>query len=113
MNNNFNANEITQIVSQIEMAKQEMEKLLNKIGNDFSVLSGIVASEDSSLSNTCRNIDNTYKNLSVKLSNNLEEIKSILNKYIQETLQNEVTSAQNLTQSNDDLSNAKSILDSI
>ena len=44
-----------------------MEKLLNKIGNDFSILSGS-STEDSSL------------------SNNLEIVKNMLNKYIQEKL---------------------------
>ena len=113
MNKNFNANEINQITIEIDRVKDEMEKLLNQIGIHFSALSGIVASEDSALSNTCNKINNTYKNLSVKLSNNLEIIKNILDKYVQETIKNEEISAQSLTKSNEGLDNAKSILDTL
>ncbi len=113
MNNNFNANELNEIITQIETTEREMEKLFNKIGNNFSSLSGIVSSEDSSLSGTCNNIQGTYKNLSVKLSNNLDIIKTTLTNYVQQTIQNEETSAQNVTKVNEGLSNAKSMLDSL
>lgn len=112
-NSNFNASEISQIITKIETTKDEMRTLLNNISNDFSELSGIVVSEDSSLAATCNNINATYKNLLTKLINNLEVVKNTLNKYVQETLQNEATSAQNLSKTNESLSDAKSVLDSI
>ncbi len=113
MNNSFNANQINEIINRIETTQSEVVRILSKISNDFSSLSGMVMSEDSGLSGTCNNINNTYRNLSTKLSENLTVIKTALTNYVQQTIQNETQTSQSLNQTNEGLENAKSILDSL
>ena len=111
--NNFNASQFGELISKISTAENEMEQLFNVIGNDFSALSGIVSSEDSGLSNTCNTIQGTYKTLSVKLSNNLDQVKTELTNYMQQTIQNETSTSQNITNINESLDSIKGSLDSI
>ncbi len=112
-NKNFNAVEINEIITKIETTETEMEKIFTNIWNNFSSLSGIVASEDSGLSKTCDRISATYKNLSGKLSDNLDAIKTELTSYVQQTLQYETNLTENLTKTNEGLESAKSILDTL
>ena len=95
------------------MTEIEMGKIFTRIVDNFLALSGIVASEDSSLSGTCNNISATYRNLSGKLSSNIDEIKKGLKTYIGATIENETTTNENLTRTNEGLESAKSILDTL
>lgn len=113
MNSNFNATQIDEIIKKIETTQNEVEQVLTKISNNFSSLSGIVASEDSRLSGTCNGINNTYRNLSGKLSQNLDVVKTALTNYMQQTLQNEAQTSQNLNQTQEGLDAANSVLESL
>lgn len=113
MNNNFNAKDIIEIINEITTTEDKMSELLKNIASSFSSLSGIVASEDSGLSGTCNNINDTYKKLAAKLSLNFGIIKTSLTKYMEETLQNEGTSTESLTKTVEGLENVRSELNNI
>ena len=111
--NNFNANEIAEIINKVQATQNDVEQAFTRIGNNFTSLSGIVASEDSKLSGTCNGINNTYRNLSGKLTQSLDAVKTALTNYAQQTLQNEAQTAQNLTETQEGLESAKSVLESL
>ena len=103
MNNNFNAKNITEITNKIDSTKYNMT----------AELAEIVASEDSNLASVCYKIKNTYVKLSEKLSTNLTAINEDLNKYIEQTLENEEKTKQGVQEVNESLESAKSVLDSL
>ena len=113
MSNNFNANELNEIITEINSAEIETKKYIKNIISAISSIVRITSSNDSLLSDSCNKLNNSYLEVLTKISGNLNDVKEGIDSYKEKTINNEEDATHSISNIHSDLDSLKDILKDI